>query len=997
MKRLPPIAGEWIDRSRPIHFTYEGQACTGYAGDTISSALWAAGLHGIARSFKYHRLRGVLSMANHDANVIVQDGQRLNVRADVTPLRAGMALRAVNTFGGVANDSACVLNLFSRFLPVGFYYKAFYGKRLAASWERMFRRLTGLGTVDFATPRLRTPKRYDFCDVLVIGAGPSGLSAALAAADAGARTVLVDENARSGGSGIYQTASDAVASAAVQLLLDRARSHPRLSLREGTLAAAYYADLWVPLVDERRMTKMRAAAVVVASGAFEQPAVFRNNDLPGVMLGSAMQRLMRRHAVAPASNVVVLAANADGWRVALDLHAAGIAVRAVVDLRPAAPVREADAASPRESVLAKGIACLDSHCIYEAHAGADGRVAAVTVAPIDANGTVDLGHAKRIACDGVALSTGWAPAANLLYQAGTRMRFDAHVQQFVPAELPPGVFACGRVNGVYRFESRLVDGQRAGAAAAAHAGFGAAIAVTVARESESPSHPWPIVAHPKGKNFVDFDEDLQLKDFGNAVQEGYDNIELLKRYSTVGMGPSQGKHSNMTALRILARLTGKSPEQVGTTTARPFFHPVPMSHLAGRGFTPVRHTPMHSRHAERGAVWMQAGAWLRPEYYAIGAAERVETIRAEAQHVRSRVGLIDVGTLGKLEARGPQAADFLERAYAGSYRSMAIGTTRYGLMLDESGVMVDEGLVARLGPEHFYFTTTTSGSATVYRELSRLNAEWRLDCTLVNLTSAYGAMNVAGPDAVKVLAQLTSLDLSSAAFPYGAVRFAGVAGVDARIVRVGFGGERDYEIHVPAAQAARVWDALMDVGATHGIRPFGVEAQRLLRLEKGHPILGQDTDGLTTPLDLDMGWALKIDKPYFVGKRSVQALQRLPRRQAGIAFRLDPAYAGTPPQECHLFIDDDEIAGRITSIAWSPHLGRTIGLGLVDPALAATGTALSIRLTDGSRVQAEVCDRPFFDPQDLRQKDDDASPPSAATAVAASAHDAVAAVNGGRP
>jgi len=962
--RLPPIAGEWIDRSRQLQFRFEGGAVHGFAGDTITSALWAQGTRTLGRSFKYHRRRGVLSFANHDANAVVQHGARLNVRADVTEAEPSAQLTAVNTFGSLESDRGAALGRLSAVLPVGFYYKAFYTRRLFPMWERMFRRMTGLGRVDFEAPRLRTPKQYGFCDVLVIGAGPSGLAAAVAAAEAGARVVVVDENARPGGSGLYQLAGDTRQRLATQALLDRAGALPGLQVLTATCAAGYYTDHWVPLVDAARITKMRARAVIVASGAFEQPAVFRNNDLPGVMLASAAQRLIYRYAVQPTRRAVVLTANGDGYRAALDLLAAGVQVAAVVDLRTDAdepwlgPVRD------------RGVEVARGACVVEAEADpASGALTAVHIGPIGADGAPERTSMRRIECDGLVMSIGWAPAANLLYQAGATMRYDDGIEQFVPDRLPDGIFACGRVNGVFGLEQKVADGRRAGQAAASHAGFGHASSTPVEREARRQSHPWPIVSHPLGKNFVDFDEDLQLQDLENAAQEGFDSIELLKRYSTLGMGPSQGKHSNMNGLRVLARLTGQTPQQVGTTTARAFFHPVPMAHLAGRGFVPERHTPLRAHHERLGAQWMPAGVWMRPEFYRVEGRSRGECILDEARRVRSAVGLIDVGTLGKLEVRGPQAAEFLERVYAGRFARMKVGSTRYAIMCDEAGVLVDEGVVARLADDHFYFTTTTSGAANVYRELSRLNAVWRLDCGLVNLTGAHCAVNLAGPRSRPVLAPLTDLDLSGAAFPYLAVRTARVAGIPARLMRVGFVGEWGFEIHVAAEYGPALWEALMRSGRPHGIGPFGVEAQRLLRLEKGHLILGQDSDGLTTPFDVGLNWAVAMDKPFFVGQRSLKAIAAQPPRQQLVTFTLIPDPSGKTPKECHLVIEGGEIAGRVTSVYHSPHLEQTIGLAFVRPDMARKGRNFSIRLSDGATVMAQVTEGAFYDPDNERQKE----------------------------
>ncbi len=940
--RLSPINGEWINRSKRIDFTFEGRRYWGYEGDTISSALWASGQRILGRSFKYHRPRGILSMADRDINALMQDGQKLNVRGDVTLLTQGMILEAVNTFGGVESDRASIINFFSAFLPVGFYYKAFYNKKLFPFWERTIRNLSGLGKLDANTPHIRTPKRYDFCDVLVIGVGVSGLSAGLAAAESGYDVVIVDENAQI---------------SAVETLRCNVLNHPKIRIYTATQAAGYYADRLIPLVNSNYLSKMRAKAVVAATGAYEQPAVFRNNDLPGVMLASAAQRLIYRYAVKPMNRAIVLVANKDGYQAVLDLVAHDVTVMAVVDLRTNPPVNELT-----EKVRSLSMPIYPGYCIIEAkpNPACDG-VASAVISPIDNQGVT-----KKIACDGIVMSVGWASAANLLYQAGTKMRFDDFLQQFVPETLPPGVFACGRVNGVFDFDQKLLDGKRAGLEAANYLGLGDKLDIYIAPEIESPSYGWAIAPHPQGKEFVDFDEDLQYKDFVNAIAEGFDNIELLKRYTTVGMGPSQGKHSNMNALRILAKITGKSPGEVGTTTARPFFHPVPMAHLAGRGFTPFRQTPLHSRHVELGACFMLAGMWSRPEYYTQLGKSRKECIEFEVATVRDRVGIIDVGTLGKIEIRGAEAAEFLERVYTGRYSNMTVGTTRYALMLDETGVIVDDGVVARLGIEHFYFTTTTSGATQIYRELSRLLILWQLDCGIVNLTGTRSAINLAGCYARELLTKLTNIDLDSTAFPYLAVREAEIASIPALLMRVGFVGEWGYEIHVAAEFAPMLWDTLLETGKDYQIAAFGVEAQRVLRLEKGHLIIGQDTDGLTTPIEANLEWAVKMDKPFFIGQRSLQIVAKQKVKHKLIGFMLN-ADIVTPPQECHLVIDRNDIAGRVTSIAFSPTRQRYIGLAYVTPELIDKGE-FSIKLSDRTSISATICPTPFYDPSNLRQK-----------------------------
>jgi sarcosine oxidase subunit alpha len=960
MYRLAAHPDEWIDRSVALSFMFEGEQYRGYGGDTISSALAAAGVPYLARSFKYHRRRHLLSFANHDSNTLFQVDGVPNVRGDVTPLRDGMRVSAVNTFGGLRQDKARFLDRLARWLPVGFYYKAFHTKRLFPRWERMFRVLTGLGVVALDAVRQTTPKRYGFCDVLVVGAGPSGLSAALAAAAAGASVALVDEGFRLGGSGLGLHDGE---HRSTRALIEAVSGSSAITAFAATVAAGYYADHWVALAEALRLTKMRAKAVVFAAGVIETPAVFRNNDLPGVMLASAARRLLLCYRVAPGRQVLMVAANVEAYRTCLDLHSQGVRVVAIVDLRAPQDGEDAEAAA---ACAALGISILRTHAPYEAFVGADGAVAALEVAPLEVTGHINLRERRRIECDAILMSVGWAAATNLLLQAGGATRFSDQLQQFVPDELPPGIFACGRMNGVYDFESRVADGARAGSSAASHAGFGVASAAAIAHTARCPSHRFPIIDHPKAKNFVDFDEDLQVKDLENAAQEGFDSSELLKRYSTVGMGPSQGKHSNMNALRVLARFRGVGVERLGLTTSRPMYHPVPLKLLAGRSFNAERRTPVDAEHESLRAVWMPAGNWRRPEYYAVSGESRAQSIEAEVYAVRSSAGIIDVGTLGKIEIYGPQAGLFLDRAYAGKFADLKVGMTRYGLMLDESGVIIDDGVIARMAPDMFYFTTTTSGSATVFRELLRLNALWGLDCALINVTGHRAAFNFAGPSSRELLQPLTDVDLGQAGFPFLGARSGRVAGAAARLLRVGFVGELGYEIHVAAGDAVQVWRSLCAAGLPRGLRPFGVEAQRVLRLEKGHFIVGQDTDGLTDPFEANASWAVNMQKPFFVGQRSLKILQARGPRQTLVGIELlDPARM---PKECHLVIEKGAIAGRITSVVHSRTLNKSIGLAMLAPELARARGDIEIRGEAGDMLKARIAPTPFYDPQNLRQR-----------------------------
>jgi sarcosine oxidase subunit alpha len=710
---------------------------------------------------------------------------------------------------------------------------------------------------------------------------------------------------------------------------------------------------------------------VVATGCIEQPAVFANNDLPGVMLGSAARRLLHRFSVKPCHRCVVLAGNADGYAVALELHEAGTQVAAIVDLRI-----EGESGELAQRVAAAGITVHAGHAIHEALPGrGKGSITGALVGRIsNPSGLTRTDWKSVLPCDGIIMSVGWAPNAGLLYQAGARFRYAGHVEQFVPVTLPHGVFAAGRVNGIFALDARIADGRRAGLAAARYLGrYDGPVPDQALHQGPAPSHPYPIFPHPKKKCFVDLDEDVHLADFVNAHQEGYDNIELLKRYTTVGMGPTQGKLANMNAIRILARLNGRSIDETGTTTSRPFHHPVPMAQLAGRRFHPARRTPMHDWHKEAGAVFTHVGAWLRPEHYppvadAPGSPTRDEVILEEARNVRRAIGLIDIGTLGKIEVSGPDAATFLERVYVNRFAKLGVGRLSYAVACDEAGTLIEDGLVARLAEDRFYVTATTTGVAAFYQEMQRWAILWRANVVLVNATGHWSAMNLAGPLAREVLAALTTLDLSPAAFPYLAVREGTVAGASARLLRVGFVGELGYEIHVPAGLAFGVWAKFMEAGRPHGIRPFGVEAQRLLRLEKGHLIIGQDTDALTNPFEANLEWALGKNKPFFVGQRSLAILKNQPlkRRLVGIAFAQD--HAGPLPEECHLIVEGGEFVGRVTSIARRSTLGRPLGLAFARPDLAAPGRRISIRDSAGRLIAAEVAALPFYDPENQRQQ-----------------------------
>jgi len=967
VNRLPESFGRLIDRKRPVGFTFEGREVEGFAGDTIAAALAANDQWVLSRSFKYRRPRGILTMAGQDSNTLVQIGAEPNVLADRRVIEPALGVMGQNYDGSLEADRGNIIELFGRFLPVGFYYKTFYKRGSWKFWEKIIRGRAGLGRVDLAAHHGYFDKQYLFADVAVVGGGPAGLSAALQAAEAGAEVILIDEWPILGGSLCYARLGREGDQAfnLAEKLAAQVRARNNIHILSDATCTGWFADNWLAIVKGSRFYKLRAKAVVMATGSLEQPAVFRNNDLPGVMQGTAAQRLIHLYGVRPGRKAVVLAANDDAYGVTLDLGDAGCEVQAVVDLREQVPE------TPMvHATRGRGVPILAGYAVTEAIAGtAKLGILGAAAARIAREGETD-GAATVFECDLLCMSTGYSPAGQILHHAGTRFTYDHAASMFHPAILPPHVFAAGSVNGTYAMEAVLAEGKRIGWAAAQDAGFAGGAeppAVTGDRGAVGQTHAWPIFPHKAGKDFVDFDEDLQVKDLVNGIADGYDDIELLKRYSTVGMGPSQGRHSAVAAVRVLAKETASDLATLSVTTQRPPYVPEKFGHLAGRVFEPERHTAMHHRHHELGARMMVAGLWYRPAFYG-KAEDRDKAIREEVLAVRNNVGLIDVSTLGGLDIRGPDAAEFLNRLYTFTYAKQPVGRSRYVLMCDQTGAIIDDGVACRFHDEHFYVTATTSGVDGVYRLMLQWNAQWRLDVDVANVTAAYAGVNIAGPRSREVLAKVChDVDLGPEAFPYMGVRLGSVAGIPARLLRVGFVGELGYEIHVPASQGEALWDALMAAGGTAGIRPFGVEAQRVLRLEKGHIIIGQDTDGLTHPLEADMAWAIAKNKAYFTGGRSIaiQTARALSRKLVGFTLE-DPA--APVPEECHLTVRNGEITGRVTSAVRSPTLDRVIGLAYVAPDQAAEGASFDIKIAGGRLIKGRVVKLPFYDPETKRQE-----------------------------
>ncbi|RUW22843.1 aminomethyltransferase, partial [Mesorhizobium sp. M1A.F.Ca.IN.020.06.1.1] len=746
-------------------------------------------------------------------------------------------------------------------------------------------------------------------------------------------------------------------------VVHEAKVHANIEIWTNATCNAWYADNWLPVIRGNRLYKLRAKQVILATGMIEQPSQFRNNDLPGIIQGSAAQRLIRLFGVKPGKRAVVLASNDDAYGVALDLLDAGVRLAAVCDLRKG----DINGAN-REELKTHNVEILDGWCIWDAMPEMGHKhVQAVEVAELNASGNA----AKirlRFDCDLVCMSVGYVPAYQLPLQAGGKLGYDDATAQFTISGQDKAVLLAGSVDGHFDIGDCIADGFAQGARAAANCGLSISdLPARPARSSASPNHPRPIFPHPGGKDFVDFDEDLQVRDIKNAVADGYRELELVKRFSTVGMGPSQGRHAALATAMLVSKETGRTINEVGVTTARPPVTTEKIATLAGRKFTPMRRTPMHAHHCAEGASWLLAGNWMRPAFYGQGSDDK-KIIADEVRNTRNNVGMIDVSTLGGLDIRGPDAAEFLNRMYTFAYAKLPIGKTRYLLMTNEAGTVIDDGVACRRGDQYFYVTATTTGVDRIYRNMLWWNAQWRLDVDIANVTAAYAGVNLAGPNARKVLTKLTDdIDVSAEQFPYLAYREGKVAGIPARVFRVGFIGELGYEIHVPSRYGAELWRAIREAGQEYGIKPFGLEAQRVMRLEKGHVIIGQDTDGMTAPEELDMNWAVANSKPFFIGKRSLEIRGKTLSNRKLVGFALDRMPA-SGLQESNLVVKDGQIVGFITSITYSPTLSKVIGLAYADRADANLGSHITLRSSDGSQHQAEVVSPHFYDPDNKRQE-----------------------------
>jgi sarcosine oxidase subunit alpha len=983
--------GGAIDRSRAMRFCFDGRAYGGYAGDTLASALLANGVRIIARSFKYHRPRGVFAAGAEEPNALVRVGEGAraepNLKATQVELLDGLVAESQNCWPSRNLDVGALAALFSRLLPAGFYYKTF--KWPPPFWRRVYepliRRAAGMGRASLEAD----PDRYDHCeahcDVLVVGAGVTGLMAAIEAGKVGARVIIADERPVLGGMLVCrrEKVEDMPAPEWLKQAMERLGALPQFRVLTRTTAFGYYDHNQVALLERvaehrtprageprQRLWHVRARQVVLATGAHERSMIFANNDRPGVMLANAAQEYVNRYAVRPGRTAVVFTNNDSAYEVALDLAAGGVPVSALVDVRE-------DVARSLSNSLARAAIRHWTGAAVTAVLGAR-RVNAVRIAQLNS-----LLKAHEIPCDLVCVSGGWEPRLQLHAQARGQPVYEPAVGAFIPGASAQAERSAGAAGGLFALNDCLADGASAGAfAAAAALGRATCSGKRAAVTPPTPQAlvgPWSGARVPrrKGKHFVDLQADVTDHDIRLAVREGYHSVEHVKRYTTLGMGTDQGKTSGMLGYALIAESLGGDIAEGGATTFRPPYVPITLGALAGahggRHFLMNRRTPVHKWHIGAGAVMMQSGPWLRPQCYP-QAGENLETAaQRESRAVRDRVGIVDVSTLGKFEIFGRDAAEFLERIYVNRWASLPVGRSRYGVMLREDGMVFDDGTTSRFGEHRYFMTTTTAQAGLVQRRIEHCRQVlWpELDLHIVNVTEQWAAFALAGPQSRRVLAKvIDGLDVAKAAFPHMSCATGRFGSALVRILRVSFSGDLAYEIYAPAGHGAELWQAFVEAGQPFDITPYGIDAMNALRIEKGH-VTGAELNGRTTPDDLGLGRMVKPDRD-FIGKRSLLRPGLMDPKRWQLVGVAPIDHKTLLPQGAKIVSDPDRRApnpclGELTSTTLSPVLGIPIGLAL----LSAGRTRYRERLFAvsplmGQQVEIEIRNPVFFDPDGER-------------------------------
>lgn len=956
--------GHFIDLGKPIKFTFDGKEYNGFQGDTLASAMIANGETILARSFKYHRPRGVYTAGPEEPNALVsiRSGGRIepNCTATTVELYEGLDAYSQNAWPSLSFDVMAINQLFSPLLVAGFYYKTFMGtgQKFWHFCEHFIRRAAGMGKAGLEADPDRYEKTNVFADLVIVGAGPAGLSAALEAAPSGERVLLIDENVHFGGSlpeeqGRIDGKKPDVWAADVIVKLSE---HENVSMMTRTTVYGYFDDDTLGAVQRvadhkaipenneprQRHLKIFAKRVIIAAGSIERPIVFDGNDTPGVMLANAALRYANRYGVGVGENVAIFTNNDDGYNVAHTLKELGVNVTAVIDARQKIDL---------SLCQSDGIDYITGHVVTSARGGKS--LSNIKIAPYDAK-SKSIGEERNLAVDALLVSGGFTPTINLCSQTGTLAVFDEEIQSFIPGPATRNWKALGAVTGAFTLDEVLTSNDVQGASRKA-----IPLALTAIPSSNKST-----------KKFIDLQHDVSITDLEIAYREGFRSVEHLKRYTTLGMAADQGKTSNMNALAIMAELRGISIPEAGTTRFRAPYKPVALGTLAGRdignNYRVIRRTPMHDWHMKNGAEMIEAGIWYRPRVYKKNGETLTDAYIREATAVRKSVGIVDVTSLGKIDVQGPDAAEFLNRIYANAFLKVPIGKARYGVMLREDGYMFDDGTSWRLSETEYLMTTTTANAARVLTEMERLlTIVWPdLKVHVSSVSDQWAGMAVAGPKSRDTLEKvITDVDFSEDGLPFMGVVDGKIGGFPVKVARLSFSGERAYEVYCGSLHGAAVWESIMQAGSSFDITPYGTEALGTLRIEKGH-ISGPELDGRTTMADVGLGKMASSKKQYVgsVLKERDGFNEQTRKTMVGlISEDHKPLRPGS-----HI-LEGSGAIGHVTSTTYSPALEKYIALALIEDGHGKMGNSLSATFPlEDEQNSVLVVDPHFYDKEGER-------------------------------
>ena len=996
-KNLRVKTSKFVDETYRVSFKFNGSRYYGYKGDTLASALLANDIHLVGRSFKYHRPRGIMTSGSEEPNAIVQlhnnsDRTEPNVRATEVEIYEGLEASSQNCWPSVNFDIGGINNLLSPLLPAGFYYKTFMWP--ASFWEKyeyFIRKSAGLGK----SPTTPDPDIYEHeyihCDVLIVGAGISGIMAAKTAAKNGLKTLLVDEKPNLGGSTIYQNSehfkiNNQNSGSWLEKEINEIKKIDNLDIRIRTSVAAFHGYNFLlarenltdhlPIEQRKNKTrqkllKIRAKKVITATGSLERPLIFDNNDRPGILLSSAIKRYADLFGVACGEKNIFLTNNDSAYETAISLIQKGIKVEAIVDNREEIESKLLYEVEKNNIKVFKGFTIVNTNG-YK-------KINKVSLMKLSKDGQKVIGSKINLSCDCLGVSGGWTPAVHLFTQSGGKLKFREEDQVFIPNKYSSEQISIGACNGDLTLEDIIENTPKYLKEFLNIKKTDYDNVEVFSSENKSKRNIWLLPSDKilgKTKSFVDYQNDATAKDIKLALREGFRSIEHVKRYTTTGMGTDQGKLGNMHALGIISETAGTKMGEHGTTTFRPPYTPLTFGTIVGRNvgeyFDIFRKTPMHEWHLKNKAEFENVGQWKRAWYYPKNNENMFEAVQRESKAARESAGILDASTLGKIDIQGTDASEFLNRVYTNAWSKLAVGKCRYGLMLNEDGMVYDDGVTTRLGENHYIMTTTTGGAANVLGKLEDyLQTEWpELDVYLTSVTDHFATISVCGPNSKKIISNvIPDLDLSDENFPHMSFKNAKIGKINCRVMRISFTGEHSYEINIQANYANSVWEKCMEVGKDFNITPYGTETMHLLRAEKGFIIVGQDTDATMTPIDLQMDWIVSKKKYDFIGKRSLYRSDTIKDDRKQLVGLLTDNPNEILEEGAQIVADVNkspiEMLGHVTSSYYSPNLKKSIALGVVRGGKNMMGKKLIIPM-ENKTINVTVADPVFLDKENKR-------------------------------